>query len=68
MPDLLHSALVVAAGAAAAGFAQGVKDFAFSIVAPVLGLGAAAADHGAARGFRRLTPSAGGGALPNRFI
>ena len=33
MPDLLHSALVVAAGAAAAGFAQGVKGFAFSVVA-----------------------------------
>src|SRR5260370_30280658 len=33
MPDALHSALIVAAGAAAAGFAQGLTGFAFSIVA-----------------------------------
>jgi len=33
MPDPLQSALVVAAGAAAAGFAQGVTGFAFSVIA-----------------------------------
>src|SRR5208337_3584776 len=33
MPDPLHSALLVAAGAAAAGFAQGLTGFAFSVIA-----------------------------------
>jgi uncharacterized protein len=33
MPDPVHAALIVAAGAAAAGFAQGVTGFAFSVVA-----------------------------------
>jgi hypothetical protein len=52
--DPLHSALVVAARAPAAGFAQGLTGFAFSIVgAVILGLGAAASDGGAACGFRR---------------
>jgi uncharacterized protein len=33
MPDPVHAALIIAAGAAAAGFAQGVTGFAFSVVA-----------------------------------
>lgn len=33
MPDPVHAAVIVAAGAAAAGFAQGVTGFAFSVVA-----------------------------------
>ena len=33
MPDPVHAGLIVAAGAAAAGFAQGVTGFAFSVVA-----------------------------------
>src|SRR5208337_3105319 len=33
MPDAVHAALIVAAGAAAAGFAQGLTGFAFSVIA-----------------------------------
>ena len=33
MPDPVHAGLIVAAGAAAAGFAQGVTGFAFSVIA-----------------------------------